>query len=101
MFAILVPVSLLPLIATLLWAERKTKKAGIVQDVSQPEIPIGKRAMSIFDKMNFVGLALLGASVALILLPLTLSKNAKRGWHNRKYFLRSSLRSSLTSLQPP
>ena len=86
MFAILVPVSLLPLIATLLWAERKTKKAGIVQDVSQPEIPIGKRAMSIFDKMNFVGLALLGASVALILLPLTLSKNAKRGWHNCRYF---------------
>jgi len=101
MFAILVPVSLLPLIATLLWAERKAKKMGIVQVASQPKASIGRRTMDLFDKMNFVGLALLGASVALILLPLTLSKNAKGGWHNRRCFLRSALRSNLTSLQPP
>lgn len=36
MFAILVPASLLPLIITLLWAEQKAKRLGIV-DASLPD----------------------------------------------------------------
>ncbi|KAH7912676.1 major facilitator superfamily domain-containing protein [Hygrophoropsis aurantiaca] len=34
MFAILVPVALAPLICTLLWAERKAKKMGVVKEVA-------------------------------------------------------------------
>ncbi len=35
MFAILIPTSLAPLIVTLVWAERKAKRLGLV-----PEVPV-------------------------------------------------------------
>src|ERR1700744_2762977 len=38
MFAILVPVSLAPLIGTLLWAERKAKRMGLVDNTSRPAL---------------------------------------------------------------
>ncbi|KAF8198595.1 drug:h+ antiporter [Pholiota molesta] len=69
MFAILIPVSLMPLIITLVWAELKAKKLVV-------------RAWSTFEKLDVMGLLLIGTSVALILLPLTLSEKAKGGWNN-------------------
>ena len=85
MFAILVPVSLFPLVATLLWAENKAKRLGLVQPVR----PSGgtrwdQRALQLASQLDLVGLALLGAAVSLILLPLTLAENAKGQWRNRE-----------------
>ena len=37
MFAILVPATLLPLIFTLFWAERKAKRLGIVDEILDAE----------------------------------------------------------------
>ena len=87
MFAILVPVSLSPLIVTLFWAERKAKKLGLVQDVRAPtrsstSTSIVKRVWKFIDQLDLIGLVILGAAVALILLPLTLTQTAKGGWHN-------------------
>ncbi|KAF8060651.1 drug:h+ antiporter [Lyophyllum atratum] len=87
MFAILIPVSLLPLIATLLWAENKARKLGKVldskeHDASAPQEPFLKRLLHTADQLDVPGLLLIGTSVALILLPLTLSKAAKGGWNN-------------------
>ena len=91
MFAILVPVSLAPLITTLLWAENKAKKLGIIEAVlhnnGQPLDAPEKRTyiqriLRTADQLDIVGLTLLGTSVALILLPLTLSQKAKGHWHN-------------------
>ncbi|KAF9269901.1 drug:h+ antiporter [Marasmius fiardii PR-910] len=76
MFAILVPAALAPLIVTLLWAERKAKKLDLA-----PKIP----KTSLFELvrlMDTFGLMLLGAGVALILLPLTLARSAENGWNN-------------------
>lgn len=84
MFAILIPVSLSPLILTLLWAERKARKLNIVPNT--PVVERGSfvsRALNVASQLDVVGLTLLGASVALILLPLTLANNAKGRWHNR------------------
>ncbi|KAI0635481.1 drug:h+ antiporter [Trametes polyzona] len=86
MFAILIPVSLSPLIITLFWAENKARKLGLVQGVApQPaeEKPsFIRRVWTVMEQLDVVGLALLGTAVALILLPLTLAKNAKDKWHN-------------------
>ncbi|KAF5368687.1 hypothetical protein D9615_010309 [Tricholomella constricta] len=87
MFAILIPASLLPLIVTLLWAERKARKLGIVLDGKQIETaeakqPFFRRLLHTANQLDLPGLILIGTSVALILLPLTLSKSAKGGWNN-------------------
>lgn len=38
------------------------------------------------EQLDLVGLVLLGAAVACVLLPLTLSRGAKGGWRNRTSF---------------
>ncbi|KAI9572565.1 MFS general substrate transporter [Boletus coccyginus] len=91
MFAILVPVSLSPLIITLLWAEYKTKKLGLVetteplsddsQDVASNDAVL-RRLQRTAAQLDLVGLILLGAAVSLILLPLTLSQTAEDQWKN-------------------
>ncbi|RXW16248.1 hypothetical protein EST38_g9606 [Candolleomyces aberdarensis] len=81
MFAILVPAALLPLIITLLWAQWKAKKQGLVVKVER-EGSIGKKVVEDAIKLDVLGLALLGTSVALILLPLTLAETADNGWKN-------------------
>ncbi|KAL5493064.1 hypothetical protein ACEPAI_4512 [Sanghuangporus weigelae] len=96
MFAILVPATLIPLISILFWAERKAKRLGIVdQELAANGVPkealafdpaanrtIAERARLAFDQLDIIGLTLLGAAVALILLPLTLANNARRRWEN-------------------
>ncbi|TBU22782.1 drug:h+ antiporter [Dichomitus squalens] len=89
MFAILVPASLAPLIVTLFWAEQKAKRLGLVNvprvkpDVEAPVAnPLLNRIWAFAQQLDVVGLALIGASVALILLPLTLAPEAKSQWHN-------------------
>lgn len=112
MFAILVPISLAPLIITLLWAERKAKRLGLVPD-SQSATPltpidrpgsgffcssskqvrwskfktgsgVGARVWRVTEQLDVVGLVLLGAGVSLILLPLTLANGVKEKWKNCK-----------------
>lgn len=87
MFAVLVPVSLSPLIITLFWAESKAKRMGLVEEAlrhpspaSKVEVSFAQRAQDLAEQLDLLGLALLGASIALILLPLTLSQTAKNGW---------------------
>ncbi|KAI0742084.1 drug:h+ antiporter [Daedaleopsis nitida] len=90
MFAILVPAALCPLIATLFWAERKAKALGLITAPrSKPDVelekirfPVAQKAWTFSQQLDLVGLLLIGTSVALILLPLTLAKSAKGGWNN-------------------
>lgn len=88
MFAILIPVSLSPLIVTLYWAENKAKRLGLVKvDPNAPKAsdPFSKRAWHFAEQLDLIGLILLGAAVALILLPLTLSRTTAKGWKGSKY----------------
>ncbi|KAI0691091.1 drug:h+ antiporter [Cerioporus squamosus] len=94
MFAILVPASLSPLIVTLFWAERKAKKIGLLHapplrpDVAEPPVQVPflrtwwTKSWTFAQQLDIVGLLLVGTSVALILLPLTLARSAKDGWNN-------------------
>lgn len=87
MFAILVPAALAPLIVTLLWAERKAKKLGLINTNDNPDqhVPVTTRVLDTIGKLDIFGLLLLGISVALILLPLTLTQGAKGHWKNGEY----------------
>lgn len=106
------PVSLAPLIITLLWAERKAKRLGLIVDpqTATPLTPIDRSGSGFFspsskhgrwskfrtgnglgakiwrvtEQLDVVGLVLLGAGVSLILLPLTLANGAKGKWKNCK-----------------
>ncbi|EKM58957.1 uncharacterized protein PHACADRAFT_25102 [Phanerochaete carnosa HHB-10118-sp] len=83
MFAILIPASLAPLIVTLCWAERKAKRLGLTPpSTAFVGDNLWQRVWNFSEQLDLVGLTLLGASVALILLPLTLSQTAKGGWDN-------------------
>lgn len=94
MFAILIPVSIGPLVITLLWSERKAAKLGLAPDITigpsaiaAPEEvdnrSIWRKFYDVTEALDVVGLVLLAAAVALILLPLTLVSTAKGKWHNR------------------
>ncbi|TFK47474.1 MFS general substrate transporter [Heliocybe sulcata] len=102
MFILLVPLALAPLIVTLLWAERKAKRLGIVDRsvygharrsrslsvsatssgfLAQRRGRLGKIWRTL-ESLDFVGLLLFGAAVYLVLIPFTLAKengHAKAG----------------------
>ncbi|KAJ9122246.1 hypothetical protein QFC22_001666 [Naganishia vaughanmartiniae] len=84
MFAVIVPICLIPVIGSLMWAQNKAKK----------QLKSARRGLHLstksrlaaawdsFQELDIVGLVLVATSLALILLPLTLSANVPGGWHN-------------------
>ncbi|PVF93335.1 MFS general substrate transporter [Serendipita vermifera] len=91
MFAILIPVSLAPVVFTLFWGEWKAKKLGVVKQVVQTDEvegdarPLDKVRRSVVNfvrDVDLLGLILLGCGFALLLIALTLSASAKGGWNN-------------------
>ncbi|KAK6225845.1 hypothetical protein QIS74_01892 [Colletotrichum tabaci] len=100
MFAILVPVLLLPAIVTLYSMQRRGEKLGMVTMAASKRLRTGgdsgeeavykSRGFAYWVKLlyeglidiDIIGLAILGASFSLILLPFTLAKEADGGWGN-------------------
>ncbi|KAG9042123.1 hypothetical protein FS837_011259 [Tulasnella sp. UAMH 9824] len=80
MFAILIPAALSPLILTLFWAEHAAYKRGYLEH--ERSVPLGEKIKRSVIDSDVLGLLLLSAGVALLLLPLTLANNAKGRWHN-------------------
>lgn len=94
MFCIFIPFAITPLIIVLFYAENKARKLGLVQQVIrradpayvEPEnLTIFQRIWKFIENIDLFGLVLLGVSVAMILLPLTLAETASKGWKNREY----------------
>lgn len=91
MFAILIFASLSPLVITLLWVEKKTKRLEIIEAEKWRDdgvtLAVGKssslqRGLKLLEDFNLVGLILLGAAIALILVPLTISSTVRNQWRN-------------------
>lgn len=95
LFAILVPVLLLPAIFTLYAMQRRGEKLGMVTMADSKRTRIGgdeMRSKSIgywfkllyhgLIDIDIVGLFILGTSFALILLPFSLAGSAEGGWAN-------------------
>ncbi|KAJ4471460.1 drug:h+ antiporter, partial [Lentinula aciculospora] len=89
MFVILVPLCLSPLIITLLWTEWKAKQqlqrgsgsSWAIETTTNLESLL-ERARVLVEELDLLGLALITACIALILLPLTLSGKVNGGWSN-------------------
>ncbi|KAK2757744.1 siderophore iron transporter [Colletotrichum kahawae] len=95
MFAILVPVLLVPAILTLYAMQRRGEKAGMVTMADSKNVRTGtseatpknlvywaKLAYRGLVDIDIIGLILLGFAFSLILLPITLAKSAHGGWKN-------------------
>ncbi|KAJ7632776.1 drug:h+ antiporter [Roridomyces roridus] len=78
MFIILIPLGLSPLIATLLWSERITRR-NRRSGAMQPEKGYIQSIVDTAEELDAVGLLLIGLSISLTLLPLSLAKNTTRG----------------------
>jgi len=85
MFAILVPVCVLPVVGTLLWAQHKAKKLEVLKP-TKLESAIKTRPLQslrlFFAEMDAIGLILVAASLSLLLLPLGLTNRTGSldGW---------------------
>lgn len=100
MFAIIVPVLLIPAIATLYTMQRRGEKMGMVTmagskrqrtgaDGAPESTRIGFRRWRklLYDGLidiDILGLVILGTAFALILLPFTIAKSASGGWGNAR-----------------
>lgn len=75
MWAIIFPVATTPLFFSLIVAERQAKRQGLLQGIPSPfKSFVSKQAMGeLFWQIDLIGLLLLAASLALILVPLTLA----------------------------
>lgn len=89
MFTIIVPLSLIPAIASLVYYQKKASRIGIVQEKADIEgISVSKEngsriiGLGVFKEIDIIGLLLLATSLALILLPLSLYETADKGWKN-------------------
>ncbi|KAH8083649.1 major facilitator superfamily domain-containing protein [Filobasidium floriforme] len=85
MFAILVPACLAPIVGVMFWAQIKAKKMyknEIAAARALPRKPIGTILYNIANEMDLIGLILVAASLALILLPFTLAPLADGKWNN-------------------
>lgn len=85
MFAILVPVTIIPLIVVLGWAQHKAKVQGLIEPRTGPAQRSYQKASSVFGEIDIFGLFILAGGVACVLLPLTLAATAKGGWSNRTW----------------
>ncbi|ORY20677.1 major facilitator superfamily domain-containing protein [Naematelia encephala] len=80
MFAILVPISLAPIIIALLWAQRKAQR--LEKHAVHDSRRWLEHLVEAVHEMDFRGLFLVATSLGLILLPLGLAPKTHLGWHN-------------------
>lgn len=79
-FAILVPLMLAPLICALLWAQDKAARRSGVMTRAQRGLRDALRTAA--AEMDFVGLVLVAASLALILVPLGIVPERGNNWEH-------------------
>ncbi|BGP27916.1 hypothetical protein JCM10295v2_006903 [Rhodotorula toruloides] len=91
MFVILIPVTLSPIIGTLLWAQMRAQRLGLdatdlVEELggtvakAKDTRPAGTRLLSWALDIDALGLVLFGVGWACVLLPLTLVNKGKLWW---------------------
>lgn len=90
MFAIIIPVCLLPAIIVMLWLDRKATKTGKINIASCKYDVANDVADKNYKKLfkdgliqiDAMGLVLLGFAFSLLLLPFSLYSTAEGKWHN-------------------
>lgn len=86
MFIILIPIALSPLIVTLLWSDRITKRTTLAS-AEQQKKPYTQCLLDIAEELDAVGLLLIGASISLTLVPLSFIGHTTRWGDGGEYTL--------------
>lgn len=81
-WAIILPVTFLPLALTLLLNMRKASRAHQLPRSSWKDHLTLRNLQRLWYELDIMGLLLLSAAISLILIPLTLAAKAKSGWRN-------------------
>ena len=83
MWAIIYPVSTIPLFVAMWWAHHRAKKAGDLGKYKTPFQLLGGAELlkALFWQLDVVGMILMIAVLALILVPLTLAGGSSTTWH--------------------
>ncbi|OAX79923.1 hypothetical protein ACJ72_05755 [Emergomyces africanus] len=86
MWAIIYPVCCLPLIGSLFLVHRRAKKDGALLKYKSPYQLLGARqlAVTLFWQLDVIGIILLIAVFALILVPFTLAGGVETQWQKAK-----------------
>lgn len=86
MFAIIYPLCALPLLAVLFIVQRRTKKTGSLESYKSSLELLGKRqlAVELFWHLDVIGIVLLIAMLACILVPFTLAGGVTAQWKTAK-----------------
>ncbi|CAK9786879.1 putative Siderochrome-iron uptake transporter [Cutaneotrichosporon oleaginosum] len=86
MWAIIFPVLTLPLFYSLISAERRAYKAGLLDDVPSPYRHVFSVRLwkDFFFQADIIGLFFLAATIALILVPLTLAGGVTDSWRTAR-----------------
>ncbi|KAI8070829.1 ferrichrome-type siderophore transporter [Gongronella butleri] len=83
MWAIIIPVTCIPIYVGLFMANRRAKKAGKYDNI--PSIYSGATLMEnlsiLFWQLDIIGVILLAAVLCLLLIPLTLAGGVSSSWH--------------------
>ncbi|OCF41266.1 MFS transporter, SIT family, siderophore-iron:H+ symporter [Kwoniella heveanensis CBS 569] len=82
MWAIIFPATTVPLLGSLLHAQWRASKRGLLANVPSPVRTLGQPSLwvELFWQIDIVGLILLAATFALILLPFTLAGGVGEVW---------------------
>lgn len=85
MWAIMFPIVTLPLLFCLIRAHYAAKKQGLLEGIPGPLSAVtGSQLTALFWQTDVVGLLLLAATLALILLPFTLAGGEKTTWQTAR-----------------
>ncbi|OXB39350.1 hypothetical protein LQV05_000779 [Cryptococcus neoformans] len=86
MWAIIFPVTVIPLLFSLIQAEWRAHRKGLLREIPSPLRALGNRHMwaDIFWQIDLLGLLLLAAVLALILLPFTLAGGVGSIWRTAR-----------------
>lgn len=82
MWAIILPVTFIPLALTLFLNGRRAKRLGIVPPKARRERTILAAITNVFFDLDIGGIILLSFAFGLILVPLTLASSSSGGWSN-------------------
>lgn len=81
-WAIVLPISFLPLALSLFLNTRKAAKLRRLPESPRKDHGFVGGAINLWHELDIMGLLLLSAAISLILIPQTLAARAKHGWHN-------------------
>jgi MFS family permease len=82
MWTIILPAAFLPLALSLFLNQRKASKLGLLPPSPWKRIGASRIVKNVFFELDIVGILLLSAAFALILIPLTIAAKQNGGWQN-------------------